>query len=92
MFSRIGFPLPFSLRGWLPEIELRYFVSEIIDLLVLGESKAYYEREDRVYRPDYPRMMANVLVYNYCVGYPLQFMASRAMLVSAWLSRTMSAR
>jgi transposase len=60
--------LPPSLRDWLPEGHLAYFVSDLIDAMDLREIEAYYEREDRGYPPYHPRMMVKVLVYGYCVG------------------------
>lgn len=60
--------LPPSLRDWLPEGHLAYFVSDLIDAMDLGEIESYYEREDRGYPPYHPRMMVKVLVYGYCVG------------------------
>ena len=60
--------LPPSLRDWLPEGHLAYFVSDLIDAMDLGEIEAYYEREDRGYPAYHPRMMVKVLVYGYCVG------------------------
>ena len=60
--------LPPSLRDWLPEGHLAYFVSDLIDAMDLGEIEAYYEREDRGYPPYHPRMMVKVMVYGYCVG------------------------
>lgn len=60
--------LPPSLRDWLPEGHLAYFVSDLIDAMDLGEIEAYYEGEDRGYPPYHPRMMVKVLVYGYCVG------------------------
>ena len=60
--------LPPSLRDWLPEGHLAYFVSDLIDAMDLGEIEAYYEREDRGYPPYHPRMMVKVVVYGYCVG------------------------
>jgi len=60
--------LPPSLREWLPEGHLAYFVSDLIDAMDLGEIEAYYEREDRGYPPYHPRMMVKVVVYGYCVG------------------------
>lgn len=60
--------MPPSLRDWLPEGHLAYFVSDLIDAMDLGEIEAYYEREDRGYPPYHPGMMVKVLVYGYCVG------------------------
>jgi transposase len=62
------FLLPPSLREWLPENHLAYFVSDLIDQLDLSEVELRYEREERGYPPYHPRMMTKVLVYGYCVG------------------------
>jgi len=60
--------LPPSLRDWLPENHLAYFVSDLIDQLDLRAIEGYYEQEERGYPPYHPRMMTKVLVYGYCVG------------------------
>lgn len=60
--------LPPSLRDWLPENHLAYFVSEVIDQLDLSGIEGYYEREERGYPPYHPRMMTKILVYGYCAG------------------------
>jgi transposase len=60
--------LPPSLRDWLPENHLAYFVGDVIDQLDLSEIESYYEREDRGQPPYHPRMMTKILVYAYCVG------------------------
>jgi transposase len=60
--------LPPSLRDWLPEEHLAYFVSELVDELDLRAIESYYEKEERGYPPYHPRMMAKILVYGYCVG------------------------
>jgi transposase len=60
--------LPPSLRDWLPEGHLAYFVSDLIEALDLSAVEAYYEEEARGYPPYHPRMMTKVLVYGYCVG------------------------
>jgi transposase len=62
------FLLPPSLRDWLPENHLSYFVSDIIDSLNLEAIESYYEKSDRGQPPYHPRMMTKVLVYAYCVG------------------------
>lgn len=67
-FPEQDFLLPPSLREWLPEGHLAYFVSDIIDELDLSGMENYYEREERGYPPYHPRMMTKVLVYGYCVG------------------------
>ena len=60
--------LPPSLRDWLPEGHLAYFVSDLVDSLDLSAIEAYYEKEERGYPPYHPRMMTKILVYGYCVG------------------------
>ena len=60
--------LPPSLRDWLPEGHLAYFVSDVVDQLDLGAIEGYYEQEERGYPPYHPGMMVKVLVYGYCVG------------------------
>lgn len=60
--------LPPSLRDWLPENHLAYFVSDLIDQLDLNSIEGYYEQEERGYPPYHPRMMTKILVYGYCVG------------------------
>ncbi len=60
--------LPPSLRDWLPEEHLTYFVSDLIDALDLSMIESYYEKEERGYPPYHPRMMTKILVYGYCVG------------------------
>lgn len=62
------FLLPPSLRDWLPENHLVYFVSEVIDHLNLSEMDAVYGSEQRGQPPYDPRMMTKLLVYGYCVG------------------------
>ena len=62
------FLLPPSLRDWLPEDHLSYFVSDVIDNLDLSEIESVYEKEDRGYPPYHPHMMTKVLVYAYCIG------------------------
>ena len=60
--------LPPSLRDWLPEDHLAYFVSDLIDALDLSAITAVYEDEERGYPPYHPVMLTKVLVYGYCVG------------------------
>jgi transposase len=60
--------LPPSLRDWLPENHLSYFVSDVVDNLDLEAIESYYEKEDRGQPPYHPKMMTKVLVYAYCVG------------------------
>ena len=60
--------LPPSLRDWLPEGHLAYFVSDLIDQLDLSAITKVYEDEERGYPPYHPVMLTKVLVYAYCVG------------------------
>src|SRR5436189_308218 len=60
--------LPPSLREWLPEDHLAFFVSDLIDQLDLTAITAVYEDEERGYPPYHPVMLTKVLVYAYCVG------------------------
>jgi transposase len=60
--------LPPSLREWLPEDHLAFFVSDLIDQLDLSAITTVYEDEDRGYPPYHPVMLTKVLVYAYCVG------------------------
>src|SRR5438105_3570457 len=60
--------LPPSLREWLPEDHLAFFVSDLIDQLDLSAITKVYEDEERDYPPYHPVMLTKVLVYAYCVG------------------------
>jgi transposase len=60
--------LPPSLREWLPENHLAYFVSDVVDHLDLSAIEAVYGEEKRGQPPYDPRMMIKLLVYAYCVG------------------------
>ena len=60
--------LPPSLREWLPEDHLGYFVSDVIDQLDLSAMDDVYGDEKRGQPPYDPRMMTKLLVYGYCVG------------------------
>src|SRR5438128_11487704 len=60
--------LPPSLREWLPENHLVYFVSEVIDQLDLSAIHAVYEKEKRGQPPYDPSLMTKLLVYGYCTG------------------------
>lgn len=67
-FPEQDFLLPPSLREWLPEDHLAYFVSDLLDQLDLSQIENHYEGEERGYPPYHPRMMTKVLVYGYCMG------------------------
>ena len=60
--------LPPSLRDWLPENHLTYFVSDLVEQLDLSAIYAVYEKDLRGQPPYDPRMMTKLLVYGYCVG------------------------
>jgi transposase len=52
--------LPPSLRDWLPEDHLAFFVSDLIDHLDLSAITTVYEDEDRGYPPYHPVMLTKV--------------------------------
>ena len=85
-FPEQDFLLPPSLREWLAEDHLSYFVSDLIDQLELSQIEQYYEREERGYPPYHPRMMTKVVVYSYCVG-----VFYRSVWISDWLKISLSA-
>src|SRR5207253_10345508 len=60
--------LPPSLREWLPDDHLVYFVSDVVDQLNLSAIESMYEEDDRGQPPYHPRMMTKILLYGYCVG------------------------
>ncbi len=60
--------LPPSLRHWLDEDHLVYFVSDVVDQLDLSAIHAVYEQEKRGQPPYDPRLMTKLLVYGYCTG------------------------
>jgi len=60
--------LPPSLRDWLPEDHLAYFVSDVVDNLDLSAMDVVYGTEKRGQPPYDPLMMTKVLVYGYCIG------------------------
>src|ERR1700730_2282744 len=62
------FLLPPSLRDWLPEDHLVYFVSDLVDELDLSAITTVYEDEERGLPPYHPVMLTKVLVYAYCIG------------------------
>src|SRR5713101_7431179 len=60
--------LPPSLRQWLADEHLVYFVSDVVDQLDLSAMHAVYEKEKRGQPPYDPRLMTKLLVYGYCTG------------------------
>jgi transposase len=62
------FLIPPSLKEWLPENDLAYFVSDIVEQMKLTAIEAVYEKEERGYPPYHPVMMVKVLLYAYSTG------------------------
>jgi transposase len=60
--------LPMSLREWLPEDHLAYFIGDAVDALDLSAFYARYEGDGRRRAPFEPVMMVKVLVYAYATG------------------------
>src|SRR6202166_1525175 len=60
--------LPPTLRAWLKEDHLVYFVSDVVDQLDLSAIHAVYENEKRGRPPYDPQLMTKLLVYGYCTG------------------------
>jgi len=62
------FLMPASMRDWLPDDHLAYFISDVVDNLDLLTIMERYMGEERGYPPYHPAMMVKVLLYAYCVG------------------------
>jgi transposase len=60
--------LPPSLREWVAEEHLVYFVSDVVDQLDLSAIHAVYGEEKRGQPPYDPRLMTKLLLYGYCTG------------------------
>jgi transposase len=60
--------LPPSLRDWLPQDHLAYFISDTIDQLDLSAFHVRYEGDGRRNQPYHPTMLAKVLIYAYATG------------------------
>jgi transposase len=60
--------LPPSLRDWLSEDHLAYFVSDVVEQLDLSKIHAVYEKDPRGQPPYDPQLMTKLLVYGYCTG------------------------
>src|SRR5207245_11625842 len=61
--------LPPSLREWLPDDHLVYFVSDVVDQLNLSAIESGYEEDDRGQPPYHPRRMTKIFLYGLCVGH-----------------------
>lgn len=62
------FLLPPSLKEWLPEGHLAYFVGDTVDSLDLGAFHARYAAGGARNQPFDPAMMVKVLIYSYATG------------------------
>ena len=61
--------LPPSLRDWLPEDHLAWFLLEVVSQLDLSAIEdAIQSKDSRGQRPYHPSMMVALLVYAYCTG------------------------
>ncbi|MDA2939093.1 IS1182 family transposase, partial [Acidobacteria bacterium AH-259-A15] len=60
--------LPPSLKDWLPEDHLAYFISETVDRLDLSAFYRDYEGDGRRNCPFDPQMMVKILLYGYATG------------------------
>ncbi len=63
-----AFLLPPSLRDWLPEDHLLYFISDTIDQLDLSAFHPRCGGDGRRHQPCHPTMLAKVLIYAYATG------------------------
>jgi transposase len=59
-----------SLREWLPEGHLSYFIIDVVEQFDLSKIYGSYEGDGRGQPPYDPSMMAALLLYAYCVGVP----------------------
>ena len=57
-----------SLREWLPDGHLSYFIGDVVEELDLGAFYERYEGDGRRKAPFEPRMMLKVLIYAYATG------------------------
>jgi len=60
--------MPPSMREWLPDGHLAYFVSDTIDEIDISQIEMVYEKSLVGYPPYHPRMMVKLLFYAYCGG------------------------
>ncbi len=64
------FLLPPSLKEWLPEGHLAYFVSDVVDELDLTDIEKMYSAKLQGQPPYHPAMLVKLLFYAYCMGVP----------------------
>ena len=62
------FLLPHSMREWLPEGHLAYYVNDTVDSLDLQAFHARYAKDGPRNQPFHPAMMVKVLIYGYATG------------------------
>jgi transposase len=62
------FLLPHSMREWLPEGHLAYFINDTVDSLDLRAFHARYAKDGPRNQPFHPAMMVKVLIYGYATG------------------------
>lgn len=64
------FLLPPSLKEWLPEGHLAYFVSDVVNELDLDDIEKTYSTRLQGQPPYHPVMLVKLLFYAYCTGIP----------------------
>jgi transposase len=70
--------MPPSLKEWLPEGHLAYFIIDVVERLDLSEIYGSYGGDGRGQPPYNPSMMTALLLYAYCVGMPSSRRIERA--------------
>jgi len=75
-----AFLLPPSMKDWLPEGDLAYFIGELVDSLDLTQIERYYQVKETAEgvrgkansgQPAFhPKVMVGLLFYGYCLGTP----------------------
>ena len=62
------FLLPPSMREWLPDGHLAFFINDTVEALDLAAFHARYEKGGPRNQPFHPAMMVKVLLYGYATG------------------------
>lgn len=62
------FLLPHSMREWLPEEHLAYFINDTVDSLDMQAFHARYARGGSRNQPFHPAVMVKMLIYGYASG------------------------
>ena len=60
--------MPPSMREWLPEGHLAYFISDVVDTLDISEIFVVYEAETRGAPAFHPAMVTKIIFYGLCRG------------------------